>query len=988
MSNNSLEYEILINSGDAKKALSDLFAAFQKLSNVRPVGNVGGIDESAIRRGTRALNDQADAVSGLRQGLVRFAQFAAGYVGFKALADQLKQVGDAIKEQEAAFSRLSFANDGDTAKAADDLKFLREQADRLGQPLREVAGSYGQLAAATKGTVLQGEATRQIFLGVAEAATVLKLSSADVEGSMLALTQSVGKGKLSAEEFRQQLGERMPIALEAGARALGVTREEFNKLLESGSIDAQSFLPKFAEELRKLAQEQLPRSTDSFVASQNRFSNAILNLRQSLGKGELGGALKDSIDKATDSLNSPALQTAINAIALAFAKAVEWGLKLIQLVSDGTKIVGAFGAIFVDTVKTGSELVGGMGAVAASRFVAGFQKIVPKITEIFNNVVARIRVAIASMFESAAGWAMTAGDSGTAGKLYDAASSIRKAAIANKEAAEDARGEMARIEAEAAAREQAITRRMDETHEQFQARRKAILDNLAKDVFGSGQSAKKDNTPAITNLATLNIGSGSKGDKAGSTEAQARRDAKALADYQKAVYEYAEKAAAAERTKALAALEKDFAARLLTQTEYLRRKADLERQEIDLQVEAANRRIAELQAVVSNEKAAKDERLKAAADIVKVRGELEELDGRRAVIGIKFDADTAETQRYLADLKADIEANLLDLSGSTGAAARSRLAAETRKLLEDPRVMESPELQGLIRQQETAKQRIIEIEDVSRRAQLSMSELSLTESAITRQVEAGMLSELDAQKQIREARLATAEAMREQVEAAERLAELTGDPQQILAAKQLRDEYETLAGTANAAAKDLNDTFFGSLKQGLNDLVTGVKSVSDVIKTIISDLLSKLAEMFLNRALTNMMAGMGGASGGIGGFLSGLFGFATGGYVMGPGTETSDSILAKLSRGEFVIKAASVRALGLDTLNYINRYGSLPRFATGGFVDGGLGGGSTTVQNSVNTTAVLATERVINELMQSPDFERGITDIVVSRWRRIQGAAG
>jgi TP901 family phage tail tape measure protein len=53
---------------------------------------------------------------------------------------------------------------------------------------------------------------------------------------------------------------------------------------------------------------------------------------------------------------------------------------------------------------------------------------------------------------------------------------------------------------------------------------------------------------------------------------------------------------------------------------------------------------------------------------------------------------------------------------------------------------------------------------------------------------------------------------------------------------------------------------------------------------------------------------------------------ATGGYISGPGTMTSDSIPAMLSNGEYVINAASVKAIGTPTLDKINK------MATGGFV--------------------------------------------------------
>ncbi|WON79098.1 hypothetical protein OK024_08915 [Acinetobacter sp. UGAL515B_02] len=61
--------------------------------------------------------------------------------------------------------------------------------------------------------------------------------------------------------------------------------------------------------------------------------------------------------------------------------------------------------------------------------------------------------------------------------------------------------------------------------------------------------------------------------------------------------------------------------------------------------------------------------------------------------------------------------------------------------------------------------------------------------------------------------------------------------------------------------------------------------------------------------------------------------FSTGGHVRGSGTETSDSIPAMLSDNEYVIKAKSVRSLGVDTLDYINRMGELPvKRASGGSV--------------------------------------------------------
>ncbi len=75
--------------------------------------------------------------------------------------------------------------------------------------------------------------------------------------------------------------------------------------------------------------------------------------------------------------------------------------------------------------------------------------------------------------------------------------------------------------------------------------------------------------------------------------------------------------------------------------------------------------------------------------------------------------------------------------------------------------------------------------------------------------------------------------------------------------------------------------------------------------------------------------------------------FATGGLVSGPGTSTSDSIFARLSRGEFVIRAAAVQQYGADFFAALNgmrqpalRAHTVPRFRDGGLVTADTPAGS------------------------------------------------
>jgi hypothetical protein len=79
--------------------------------------------------------------------------------------------------------------------------------------------------------------------------------------------------------------------------------------------------------------------------------------------------------------------------------------------------------------------------------------------------------------------------------------------------------------------------------------------------------------------------------------------------------------------------------------------------------------------------------------------------------------------------------------------------------------------------------------------------------------------------------------------------------------------------------------------------------------------------------------------------------------VRGPGSTTSDSILARLSRGEFVIKAQAVQHYGAGVFERLNRMtmprSFVPAFAGGGLVTmpsasaGDSGGGNATVNLTI-----------------------------------------
>lgn len=265
---------------------------------------LGGAGAQAQGLGQQAIGagGGADRLSG---ALGRVAHYGLAGVGLSAVAQAAASVGQALFQASARAqslaTQLNFATDG---KAAQEMAFVTGVADRLGLQLSSTAQAYAGFAAAARGTALEGAPVRTVFESISKASAVMGLSAEQSSGALLAVQQMMGKGVVSAEEFRGQLGERMPIALQAGAQALGVTTAEFSKLLETGQIVAQDFLPKFAAAIDKMLAGSVEEAANRLDASAQRMGNAWDKLKKTVGDSGVSQAIGTGMTAASHDMNA------------------------------------------------------------------------------------------------------------------------------------------------------------------------------------------------------------------------------------------------------------------------------------------------------------------------------------------------------------------------------------------------------------------------------------------------------------------------------------------------------------------------------------------------------------------------------------------------------------------------------------------------------------------------------------------------------------
>lgn len=194
----------------------------------------------------------------------------------------------------------------DSQELARTQVFLTDITERYGAEIVTTTERYNKFLAAAKQSNVSLDDTEQIFGTMTKAAGALGLKSHELEGVFLALEQMLSKGKVTTEELRRQLGERLPGAFGIMAKAVGVSVGELDDMLKKGEVLAAEVLPKFAKEVEKAYGITNLERVENLNAASTRLSNSWTQLVQSIT--ESGGPVSNTLITIID-LGTTAVST-------------------------------------------------------------------------------------------------------------------------------------------------------------------------------------------------------------------------------------------------------------------------------------------------------------------------------------------------------------------------------------------------------------------------------------------------------------------------------------------------------------------------------------------------------------------------------------------------------------------------------------------------------------------------------------------------------
>ena len=312
------------------------------LSAGQRVGAAGG----AFLYGGGLGGGAGSALGGIAGGLAggvpgAFAGAAAGQ-----LVDNLGQQAAAVATLVAEVNKSKIALAGVSTNVDDYNKSIvaaTEISDKFLLPVSDGIRQFAKLKASVVGAGFSTQTTINAFNGIGAAIIATGGSTEDLNGALLATSQVFSKGKVSAEELRGQIGERLAGAFTTFAKSIAKTPQELDDLLGKGQVSLQDFI-KFIDELNKKY-----GSTAELLAKAPENAGARLNVALQRAAVTFGGFFQrvgaGFQIYATDLLDF--VSNNEEQLKNAFASFAVFGDGLFKLFKDlAASLAGAFGPFF------------------------------------------------------------------------------------------------------------------------------------------------------------------------------------------------------------------------------------------------------------------------------------------------------------------------------------------------------------------------------------------------------------------------------------------------------------------------------------------------------------------------------------------------------------------------------------------------------------------------------------------------------------------
>lgn len=234
----------------------------------------------------KLLNRSSQSFSALKEfsssiGFL-FGPQMAGLAFVASVASMVSSFAQANKEVETLIRGLNAISSGNGRA---EFEYLTAVSNKLGISIQDSAHSFLNLEATTAGTAIEGTKTKQIFESFARALNVTGADATTFNRAFRAVSQTLSKGQLYAEELKGQLAEALPGAIQTFAKSIDIAPKKFLEMVKAGQFAGQTLY-----DLYELVAKQLDKTYKvgseqdfTFVQKAALAKNAFVDLSVAIG---------------------------------------------------------------------------------------------------------------------------------------------------------------------------------------------------------------------------------------------------------------------------------------------------------------------------------------------------------------------------------------------------------------------------------------------------------------------------------------------------------------------------------------------------------------------------------------------------------------------------------------------------------------------------------------------------------------------------------
>ena len=308
---------------------------------VRTSGRGGGSGQRSGASGHSGKNNEGGIFSGLRGNI-----FLLGEIGDAArtVTDIMfgwqKPIVEAAAEMERMRVMLRGLNKEKSnpgQAAADDMKYIVDMAQNAPFAMQALTDSFVKFRSAgldpTDGSLKALVDSVARFGGDSE---LLKRAS-------IAVQQMSGKGVVSMEELRQQLGEAIPTAMNAMAKAAGLTMGELTKAVASGTVEAKNALALMFKELKMQNEGAASEMMNTFTGTLAQMKTAFTLFADKVGQTGYLSSLREGMKELTSLMNSAEGTSFAHSLGSGLTTAIDGLRDLAKWLIKNQELVVTFG---------------------------------------------------------------------------------------------------------------------------------------------------------------------------------------------------------------------------------------------------------------------------------------------------------------------------------------------------------------------------------------------------------------------------------------------------------------------------------------------------------------------------------------------------------------------------------------------------------------------------------------------------------------------